>query len=142
MNACNFTGNLGKPWDVSYTNDGKCVARNTMALKKYNGDTLWINITAFGKNGENLSKHTDKGAYLSILAEYDMREYEKDGQKKYFHSFNISKFTFGPKNQQNNQNQGYQNQGQQQNQSGYSNTNTGGGYGAPPDDDIPFGPII
>lgn len=123
MNSCNFIGRLGKDWQTSYSSAGKCVAKNTMAVKKYNNETLWINIVSFGKQGETLSQHTGKGSELGISSSFESREYEKDGIKKYFSEFIVNQFTFvGGKgqNQQNNQNQGYQNQGQQQ---GYQQQN-------------------
>lgn len=116
MNNCSFTGKLGKDWDVRYSSDGKCIAKNTMAVKKYNKETQWVNIVAFSKSGETLSQYTGKGSDLSICAEYSSQEYEKDGQKKYFHEFLINKFTFIGGRAQNNQNQSTQN-----NQQGYQN---------------------
>jgi len=50
MNSCNFVGALGKDWDVKNSQAGKAVAKNSMAIKKYNNETTWINITAFGKS--------------------------------------------------------------------------------------------
>lgn len=124
MNSCNFVGALGRDWDVSSSNEGKTVANSSMAIKKYNNETTWINIVAFGKIAETLSQHTLKGSQLAIKSEVDINEYEG----KYYTKFIINGFTFigqKPSTQQ----QGFANQNQQQQQNhDTQNNNQNHGY--------------
>ncbi len=115
MNSCTFTGVLGKDW-VKKEAGSTQIYNNSMAIKKYDKTTMWINIKSFGKQGEVLAQYTGKGSHLSIESEIDINEY----QGKWYTSFKINKFTFcGGKKKENNQPQ------QQNNQ-------------PPEDDDIPF----
>ncbi len=159
MNSCNFVGNLGRDFEIAYTQDGKAVAKNSMAVRKFNGDTLWINIIAFGKRAETLAKYTAKGANLGIQTSLDISTYEKEGRKQYYYSFVIENFTLTGKQQQDNS--GFQQDpkqqtpqgGFQQQTSGFQQPQNQGGFQQPqqpetfgkemnqqfqPDDDIPF----
>jgi single-strand DNA-binding protein len=111
MNSCNFVGGLGRDWDVTYSQAGKAVAKNSMAIKKYNNETTWINIIAFGKTAETLAQYTEKGSQLAIKSEVNVNQHEG----KYYTNFIINGFTFiGSKKQPQQQSQGFQNQNQQQ----------------------------
>lgn len=111
MNSCNFTGRLGKDWEVQYSQAGKAVAKNSMTLRKYNGDSVWINLVAFSDRGENVAKFTQKGSMLSVQCSVDVSEYEKEGRKNYFTNFIIDNFTLVEKKQDSQQGQFQQTQG-------------------------------
>jgi len=101
MNQCNFIGILGRDWTVTYSSGGKAVAKTSLAVKKYNKDTNWVPLVAFGVNAENLAKFTAKGSQIGISGELDVNQYEKDGEKKVFTSVIVSRFTFVGQKQQN-----------------------------------------
>ncbi len=106
MNLCCFVGALGKDWEKKETKSGTTIYSTSMAVKKYNNETLWINLKCFNKTGETLSQYTGKGSQLAVQTECDINEYEG----KYYTSFIVGKFTFvgGKKKegqQQNNQEQ-------------------------------------
>lgn len=158
MNSCNFVGKLGRDWETTYTQDGKPIAKNSLAVRKFNGDTIWVNLIVFGKRAETVAQYTGKGKSLAVETNFDPSEYEKDGVKKYFTNFIVNNFTLisdgqqqGQQNQRPQQNQGYQgNQNQQQPQQGYQPQNQGyqnapmnkpqSGYSQGPQDNgsIPF----
>lgn len=112
MNICAFVGTLGRDWEVSYSKEGKAIAKTSMAIKKYNNETTWINLTAFGKSAETLAQYTEKGSQLAVKTEVNINEHEG----KYYTNFIINGFTFIGSKQQDN-NQGFQNQ-----QQGFQNT--------------------
>lgn len=145
MNSCNFVGNLGRDWEISYSKDGKAVAKNSLAVKKYKDGTNWLPLVAFGARGENLEKYTNKGSQLAVQCEVDINPYEKDGEKKTFTSFIVNQFTFigskggdnqgggggqggyNPNSQQGGQSGGYQQGGYpEQNQAGHQRQVHGG----------------
>jgi len=97
QNQCNFTGRLGRNIELSYSKDGLAIGKGSMAVsKKYKDQekTTWINLVFFGKSAEIVEKYTKKGSLLRISAEYQSREYEQDGQKKYFSEFLVNDFEF------------------------------------------------
>lgn len=151
MNSCNFIGGLGRDWEVEYNAEGKPRAKNSIAIRKYNGDTMWINVIIFNeKKIQTLTQYTKKGDQLGVETHLDVSVNDSSGKNIYYHSYVIDSFTFcGSKkdsNQQNAGQQGQQNnfQQNQQQQQGFQNgnQNTGGfsqqGFQGPPDDDIPF----
>ena len=135
MNSCNFVGKLGRDWETTYTQDGKAIAKNSLAVRKFNGDTIWVNLIVFGKRAETVAQYTEKGKSLAVETNFDPSEYEKDGVKKYFTNFIVNNFTLisdggqQNQNQRPQQNQGYQgNQNQQQPQQGYQPQGNQQGY--------------
>jgi len=131
MNSCNFVGKLGRDWETTYTQDGKAIAKNSLAVRKFNGDTIWVKLIVFGKRAETVAQYTGKGKSLAVETNFDPSEYEKDGVKKYFTNFIVNNFTLisdgqqqGQQNQRPQQNQGYQGNNQQP-QQGYQPQNQG-----------------
>lgn len=162
VNKVILLGNLGKDPEVTYTPGGMAVCKFSIATsKKVKGEdvTSWHRCVAFDKRGEAIGKYVGKGQQLYIEGELQYGSYEKDGITRYTTDIIVNQFSFvgGRPDNQGQQNQ-YQNQGQQQNQGqgyqhdnptygqqqnyqnngNYGNSNSGGGYGATPDDDIPF----
>lgn len=145
MNVCCFTGTLGKDWEVQYSSAGKPRAKNSMAIRKYNGETLWINLVMFSeKRIQALTNNTGKGDKLSVSTNLDINEHEG----KYYHTFIINDFTFcGSRsdNQQSNQggdqapqqqqNQGFQQQAFQSQQGQGFHNQGNQGFNQPPEDD-------
>ena len=73
--------------------------RNTLAIsngKDKNGDELpsdFINVTAYGKNAENLAKFTQKGSKVAIQGELKTGSYDdKDGNKVYTWGIRVDSF--------------------------------------------------
>lgn len=87
--------------------------RNTLAVsngKDKNGDELpadFINITAYGKNAENLAKYTSKGSKVAISGELKTGSYQdKDGNTVYTWGVRVDSFELlEPKKDGNTQNQ-------------------------------------
>ncbi len=114
MNSVNLIGHLGKDWDVQHTQGGKQYSKNSLAIKKYDKTTFWVNLISFGKTAEILSKHTQKGQQIGVTGELDIREHEG----KYYTSVQVSNFSFcGPKQEQG-VNQNYSTKGHGPTQSG------------------------
>ncbi len=137
MNSCDFVGTLGKDWEVKVNQAGKQRASNSLAIRKYNGETLWINLIIFNeKRIPTLTQYTKKGDKFGVETHLDINDYEKDGQNKQYVSFVIDNFTLcGSRPQQDNS--GYQSHNNQP----MERQNNNGGYGdyqPPTDDDIGF----
>lgn len=101
VNNCTFIGRLGKDPEIRDLQSGDKLATFSMALSKSWKDrdgnkqekTTWINCSVFGKQAEVIQKYVKKGDLLYIDAEFQVDEYEKDGQKRQAHKFVVKNFT-------------------------------------------------
>lgn len=90
MNSINLIGYLGKAWELQTIPSGKQLAKNSIAIKKYDKSTFWVPLSAWGKTAEILAQHTQKGQQIGITGELDIREHEG----KYYTSVTVNNFSF------------------------------------------------
>lgn len=90
MNKIILIGRVGKTPEVVTYKDGK-VAKMTLAVsERFNRDgekveeVEWFNLKAFGKLAEIIERYVGKGDKIAVVGKYKTREYEKEGEKKYF----------------------------------------------------------
>jgi single-strand DNA-binding protein len=87
INTITVSGNLGRDVELRYTPaDGIAVAQFTLANSVGYGDkkhTNWINCVAWRNLGENCAKYLEKGSKAIVTGELRIRDYEKDGQKRF-----------------------------------------------------------
>jgi single-strand DNA-binding protein len=86
MNKVILIGNLGKDPEVRQVKDTS-VAQFSLATTTGFGDnkkTQWHNVTLWGKTAEIAGQYLKKGNRVCIVGEINYREYEKDGEKKFF----------------------------------------------------------
>lgn len=86
MNTVNLIGRLVRENELKYTQSGKAVATNTLAIDDGWGDnkkTHFIPFTIWDKSAESLANYTKKGSKIAISGKITSRSYEtKDGQKR------------------------------------------------------------
>ncbi|MBS1904180.1 MAG: single-stranded DNA-binding protein [Bacteroidetes bacterium] len=91
LNKAQIIGNAGKDAELRYTNNGKAVARFSVATsdswKDQGGNmqerTVWHNIVAWDKLGEICANYVKKGTKVYIEGRIENRQYDdKDGVKK------------------------------------------------------------
>ena len=86
MNTVNIIGRLVRENELRYTQSGKAVATNTLAIDDGWGDnkkTYFIPFTIWDKSAESLANYTKKGSKIAISGKIISRSYEtKDGQKR------------------------------------------------------------
>lgn len=79
-------GRMGKPIEVKSLTKGK-VGNFSLAVNQGWGDkatTSWFNIVVYNdKKIEVLQSYTEKGSRVLVEGELRIREYTKDGEKKY-----------------------------------------------------------
>lgn len=84
-NRCTFIGNLTRDPEVKYLSTGTAIANFTLAVTSGFGDkkeTLFIDITTFGKLAETCGQYLSKGKKALAEGRLQKQEWEKDGQKK------------------------------------------------------------
>lgn len=157
MNADNtiiLNGRLTRDVEISYMQDGKAVAKFTVAVnrayKDANGDRQadFHNCVIFGNRAEAVANYFYKGDMIGVVGELRDNNYEKDGVTHYNKQIVVDSFGFRGQNSQNNQNTnqgGFQNatdsnytQSNQNNSQGNLNANANGGSINVTDDDLPF----
>lgn len=86
VNVMAFTGRLGAPAELKYTQGGTAIWSARVAVDYGWGDkkgTTWLNAKSIGKHAESLGKlDLPKGALIGGSGELQVREYEtRDGGK-------------------------------------------------------------
>lgn len=86
LNSYSFTGRLGNPAEVKYTQNGTAIWTASVGVGYGYGDnrgTNWIRVQVFGKRAESLGKlDIAKGAAVGITGELRVRQYDtRDGGK-------------------------------------------------------------
>lgn len=80
-NIWTITGNLGKDVEVKEFEKGS-VANFSVAVSSGFGDrkkTHWVNVAAWGKQGEACAKYLSKGKKVLVCGELDVREWTDKG---------------------------------------------------------------
>lgn len=103
MNKVFQIGRLTKDPELSYTTNGKAVAKFSMAVsKKYTDSqgekqeiTSFFNCVAWGKTGELVSQYVKKGERLAIEGELEQKSWEdQDGNKRSTVQINVREVMF------------------------------------------------
>lgn len=85
-NFC-FTGRLGKDAEVKFLQNGTAVWSASVGTGYGYGDnkgTNWLRVSVFGKRAESLGNlNLAKGTHVAIAGELRLREYDKDGEKRW-----------------------------------------------------------
>lgn len=88
-----FNGNLGSDPEVSYTPSGQALVKFTVAETERvkdpatgewsDGDTTWWRCTGWRHLAEACGEHLVKGTGVTVKGRVKIREYDKDGEKKF-----------------------------------------------------------
>ena len=98
-NKVQLIGNLGLAPEIKNTENGKKIAKFSMATnetyRNAKGDkvteTQWHNLIAWGKVADIAEKYLSKGSEVAIEGKLINRNYvDKDGNKKYFTEIQVS----------------------------------------------------
>jgi len=91
LNNVQIIGRLGKDPETRYTTGGKAVTKFSVAVEGYvpkDSDkpkhTEWFNVVGFDRLAEVCTEYLGKGDEVYVQGELETREYEKDGQRRFF----------------------------------------------------------
>ena len=104
MNKYQCIGNLTSDPELKYLDSGTTICTFTVATNERWTDktgekkelTEFTRCTAFGKQGETISKYFTKGKPIYVECKKQTRSYERDGQKRYVTDFVVQNFEFVP----------------------------------------------
>lgn len=97
MNKVLLMGRLVRDPEVRYTQDGKAVAKFTLAVdRKFKSDEAdFITCTAFNKTAEFAEKYLTKGKKIAVEGRWQTGSYtNKEGQKVYTNDCVIEQMEF------------------------------------------------
>jgi single-strand DNA-binding protein len=92
INRATLIGNAGKDAEISYTGNGRAVAKFSLATSESWTDkntgqkeerTDWHNIVAWAWLAEFCNENVKKGKRIFVEGRIQTRSYEQDGVKKY-----------------------------------------------------------
>lgn len=84
MNKFFGIGRITKDIELAYTQDGKAIAKYTLAINGYNDKTDFLSCVTWNKQAENLKKYCGKGSQIAVEGRVSVRNYEnKEGKKVY-----------------------------------------------------------
>lgn len=83
MNVVVLMGRLTKDPDVRYSQDGKAIARYSLAVDRFKkGEADFLNCVAFGKNAEFTEKYFHRGMRVTVSGHLQTGSYtNREGQK-------------------------------------------------------------
>lgn len=107
LNNVQIIGRLGKEPESRYTTNSKHVCKFSVAVEAYvpkNSDqpkhTEWFNVVAWAKLAEVCAQYLGKGETVYCQGELQTRQYEKDGQRRYFTELNLRQMQMFPRGTQ------------------------------------------
>ena len=99
-NSCRFVGRLGADPDMQYTPSGLAIVKVGLAVndrRKINEEwvteTVWVNLTAFGRQAETMQQIASKGDTLVVDTRYSKSSYQNEqDETRYRHDFIVSEW--------------------------------------------------
>ena len=89
MNCVHIIGRLVKNGEFSYLSSGTALLKITIACNrsrkdgdKWVDDVSYFDVTAWGKQAENIKQYCEKGKPIAIEGYLKQDRWEKDGQKQ------------------------------------------------------------
>ena len=81
MNTICLIGRAGTTPELKTLPSGATVTNFNLAVPKKD-KTNWIRVVAWNTTAELMTKYVQKGDQIGITGSLDVREYEKDGEKR------------------------------------------------------------
>ncbi len=78
LNQWTIIGNVGREPELSYAGNGTAFTRFSVATTQGTGDkreTLWVNVTCFGKTAENMNLWLYRGCQVLCQGYVEKRKY-------------------------------------------------------------------
>ena len=97
MNSVVIMGRATSAFELKSTPTGKSVASGSLAVKRpFAKDTVdFINIVAWDKQAEILSKYVNKGSMICVRGSLQVRNWtDNDGKKRYATEVMVSEVSF------------------------------------------------
>lgn len=100
LNCCQFTGNIGKDPELTFTQSGMPIGKFSLAVQQYDSrtksnTTMWLPIVCFDKLAERVEKYMMKGSKVAVVGRLSQNTWKnKDGQSVTSYSLVASEVIF------------------------------------------------
>lgn len=78
LNYITLKGNTGSNVSLRMTKSGKAVANVNLAAK-VQGATLWVKLTFWGSDAEEVAQRLGKGSFIQVEGEIGQQVWQRDG---------------------------------------------------------------
>ena len=82
MNSVNLVGNLVRDWELSTTNTGMIVAKNSIAIRINKDKSIFVPLKAWNGTATLLSDYSAKGHKIGISGSIDIDTFENQDKSK------------------------------------------------------------
>jgi single-strand DNA-binding protein len=99
MISATVSGNIGRDAEQRKAGDADVVSF-TIASSGYRNKekvTDWVSVSYFGKRAVSVKEYLTKGSYVTVRGSLSVREYEKDGQRRFSIDVRADDVELGPK---------------------------------------------
>lgn len=98
MNTVNLVGRLTSDPELKYTQNGKAVAKFTLAVDRHKSEADFIRVVAWEKQAEAVANYIRKGQQIGVTGNIKTGKYQKDdGTTVYTTEVYAQSFDFPPK---------------------------------------------
>lgn len=98
VNVCVFSGRLGADPQMRYTAEGTAVTSLRMATNTGRDSVMWLDVTVWREQGENVNKYLHKGDALTVQGYMKEDTWETDtGERRSKKVMTANFVLFGPK---------------------------------------------
>ena len=94
MNKVILSGNIVKDIELMTTSNDISFARFTIAVKRNEEKTDFINCIAWRKIAETMSKYCKKGDKVAVVGKMEVTKYEAGGEKRTMTEINVDEVEF------------------------------------------------
>ena len=78
----NVMGNVGQDPEIKFFEDGNCLAKFSLAVRRGKDETDWFSIQVRNKKAQTIADYVKKGTKLSISAHLNVKESLKTWEDK------------------------------------------------------------
>ena len=93
-------GRLGASPETRHAQSGSTITTANVACDTGKGQTTWVRVSAFGKQGEFLAQNFGKGDPIAISGDLKLATFEKDGVTRTNLEMTASTIRFVPKSRE------------------------------------------
>lgn len=83
MNKVIISGNISTDIEFKTTPNGVPVAKFNVAVRRIKDETDFLPVVVWNQQAENVNEFCEKGSKILVDGRIQVRDYEKDGEKRY-----------------------------------------------------------
>lgn len=95
LNVVTLIGRLVRDPETCTCDDGKIMCKFSIAVRRNEKKTNFINCIAWGKVGQEIERYYRKGDYIGVSGSINIEPYDtRHGDRAYYTSVSVDRFSF------------------------------------------------